>query len=292
MTNLLKPGKYVVAVSGGVDSIALLNMLSRDKNLELVIAHFDHGIRQDSAEDTAFVKGLANSLGLEFVSEREELGPKASEATARKHRYNFLSKVLNDTKSDAIVTAHHQDDLIETALLNVLRGTKHKGLVSLKSTVQVKRPLLSMPKSEIKKYATGNNLKWREDSTNLDLTYRRNQIRAIIKKTLNAETRQKLLAALKDVDRQSNVIDSLVNEYLTKQQDTHSLSRSEINSMELPEACEITAGWLRKNGVGFDKKTIERIVHDSKTLKNGSQIDIQKGYYCLLTRHQIILKQR
>ncbi len=77
-----------------------------------------------------------------------------------------------------------------------------------------------------------------------------------------------------------------------KQQDIKVLSKTELKEMQPAEAHEIIAGWLRKNSAGFDKNTLERIVEASKTLKNGSQIDVQQSYYCMLTKHQIILKRR
>lgn len=287
----LQPGKYVVAVSGGVDSVVLLDVLSKDKNLQLIVAHFDHGIRQDSAKDVTFVKALAKKYQLKFYSKREELGRHASEATARKHRYNFLDEAIKKTKFNAIVTAHHQDDVIETALLNLLRGTKRKGLVSLKSTDKIKRPLLKTSKDQILQYARENKLEWREDSTNSDLKYKRNQVRSNIKKSLNQNIRQNTIALLGRIQSQNAAIDQLVNEYLMNQPD-NTLNRSEINAMQLPEASEIVAGWLRKNKAGFDKKTIGRLIQGCQNLNTAAEIDIKDGYYCLLTKQQIILKQR
>ncbi len=141
MKELLIPGKYIVAVSGGIDSVSLLHALTSDKSLHLIVAHFDHGIRDDSALDAKFVANLARELGLSFVTQRVKLGFEASEAVARKHRYKFLHRACIENNADAIVTAHHQDDVIETAIINTLRGTKRRGLISLKSTELIKRPL-------------------------------------------------------------------------------------------------------------------------------------------------------
>ena len=80
--------RYIVAVSGGVDSVALLDMLARLSDHELIVAHFDHGIRSDSAEDALFVSGLAEQYGLPFEMRREELGSNASEDLARTRRYD------------------------------------------------------------------------------------------------------------------------------------------------------------------------------------------------------------
>jgi tRNA(Ile)-lysidine synthetase-like protein len=288
---LLEPGKYIVAVSGGVDSVALLHMLKADKNLELVVAHFDHGIRPNSSEDLEFVRELAAKSDLSFISKREELGPGASEALARERRYNFLRLALKQFKAKAIVTAHHQDDLIETALLNVLRGTKHKGLVSLRSTDEIERPLLGLAKRQISDYATEHGLEWREDPTNKETDYKRNQIRAVLTDTLTDAKRQEIIRLLKEIELQSPQIEQLVNEYLTTISD-EGLSRAELKKLAQPEAYEVLAGWLRSQQISFDTKTLERIYKGAKNLNTGAQIDLQKGHYCELSKDRLVIKQR
>lgn len=280
-----------MAVSGGVDSVALLHMLQADKNLELVVAHFDHGIRPDSSEDAEFARDLAAKFGLIFISESEELGSGASEALARERRYNFLQQVRKKFGADAIVTAHHQDDLIETALLNVLRGTKHKGLVSLRSTDEIKRPLLKMTKQQIREYAEKHDLEWREDSTNQELSYKRNQVRAMLATTLTDSKREQIMRLLEDISAQSPLIEDLVNEYLTKFSD-EGLPRAEVRKLNEPEVYEVLAGWLRSQQIAFDTKTLERIYLGVKTLNTGAQVDLQGGYYCLLTKDRLVIKQR
>ena len=189
--------KYVVAVSGGVDSISLLHMLvqqslnlssqsldnDQSSKISFVVAHFDHGIREDSAEDEKFVRGLAQKYGLTYESQRVELGPSTSEDEARKVRYNFLRNCCKKYNAQ-LITAHHQDDLIETVLINLLRGTGWRGLASMtqmpNGKCQILRPLLNMTKTEILEYAQQHNLSWREDSTNNDHTYLRNYVRQVL----------------------------------------------------------------------------------------------------------------
>lgn len=179
--------RFIVAVSGGVDSVALLDMLARLSEHELVVAHFDHGIRTDSAEDAAFVAGLAEKYGLSFEMLREELGAKASEELARNRRYEFLRN-LADKYGARIVTAHHADDAIETVAINLTRGTGWRGLAALDSDIV--RPLLHLHKNEIKDYAKKNSLTWREDSTNKSDAYLRNRLRTIITSLSDDEKRQ------------------------------------------------------------------------------------------------------
>ncbi len=167
-------GKYVLAVSGGVDSVVLLDMLSKQPDFELVVAHFDHGIRDDSASDAIFVAELARKYDLPFETRREELGKKASEELARSRRYKFLREVAKKHNAK-IVTAHHADDVVETVAINLMRGTGWRGLAAMDSDVT--RPLTHLTKLEIMNYAKNHNLTWRDDSTNVSDDYLRNRIR-------------------------------------------------------------------------------------------------------------------
>jgi len=182
-----------VAVSGGVDSVVLLDMLVSRCKVEpckLVVAHFDHGIRPDSNNDAVFAKELAEKYKLQFEAKREELGPSCSEEKARNRRYEFLRSVVK--KYDAkLVTAHHADDVVETIAINLLRGTGWRGLAVLDSDVY--RPLVDMTKSEIIGYAKKHHLEWREDSTNSSDDYLRNRVRKQAA-SFDEDTKRQLLA--------------------------------------------------------------------------------------------------
>ena len=182
--------KYVLAVSGGVDSVVLLDMMAKTIGSELVVAHFDHGIREDSAEDAEFVALLAEKYGLPFFDKREELGSSASEALARERRYAFLRGVASQFDAP-IVTAHHLDDLVETVAINLKRGTGWRGLAALDSDVL--RPLVDIPKEQLIQYAQANGLKWREDSTNASDAYLRNRVRQQLA-TIPHDTKRQLRA--------------------------------------------------------------------------------------------------
>src|SRR5438132_889977 len=123
----LEPGTYIVAVSGGVDSMVLLDLLRTKPELKLIVAHYDHGMRPNSTADRQLVQAVSKHHGLTFIYDQGKLG-NASEATARRARYDFLHQVREASQARAIITAHHQDDLLETAILNILRGTGRRGL--------------------------------------------------------------------------------------------------------------------------------------------------------------------
>ena len=191
--------KYVVAVSCGVDSVVLLDMLALKKlpttyhllttTYQLIVAHFDHGIRDDSADDAIFVEKLAKKYGLQYVTKREELGPNASEEKSRDRRYEFLRSVAKKYNAK-LVTAHHSDDVIESIAINLTRGTGWRGLAVLDSDVV--RPLIGTTKLEILKYANEHKLIWCEDSTNSSYMYLRNRIRSQII-SLDDDTKRQLL---------------------------------------------------------------------------------------------------
>lgn len=183
--------KYLVAVSGGVDSVVLLDMLVQQGKHELMIAHFDHGIRPDSAADARFVEALAVKYKIPYAGRREELGSKASEEYARDRRYAFL-RVEAKKHEATLVTAHHADDLVETVALNVSRGTGWRGLAVLDSP-DIRRPLLSFSKKQIYQYALKKRLEWVEDSTNSSDAYMRNRVRRRIAREIPSEAKQKIL---------------------------------------------------------------------------------------------------
>ena len=140
----------MLAVSGGVESMVLFGLLRKRAGIDVTIAHVEHVSREDTALDKRFVEALAKAHKLPFVHGKGSLGPGASEAVARAARYEFLQATKHATGARAIITAHHQDDVLETAMLNLLRGTGRSGLTSLKSTDGIVRPLLSHSKHRIK----------------------------------------------------------------------------------------------------------------------------------------------
>lgn len=175
--------RRVLAVSGGVDSIVMLDLVCRDNNYssgEIIVAHFDHGMRENSAEDAEFVRRKSAEYGVECVVGRAKLGAGASEATAREARYQFLRELAAKCGQAEIWTAHHLDDLVESVAINLIRGTGWRGLAVLDSSGIV-RPFLEsesvMDKQAILVYAGKHGLEFREDQTNNSEQYLRNRLR-------------------------------------------------------------------------------------------------------------------
>lgn len=177
--------KVVLAVSGGSDSMALLHLACEVlKKEQLIVAHFNHGLRTDSISEENHVQWYANSLGIPFISETwVHEKETASENLCREYRYGFLIKTAEQTQSGFVLTAHHQNDQAETFLDRLFRGSGVKGLSSMRTVrpltenIQLVRPLLSYSKEELVQWLQQREIHWMEDSSNQSLQYKRNRIR-------------------------------------------------------------------------------------------------------------------
>ncbi len=271
---LPQPGRYLVAVSGGLDSVCLLDILAAPKKYDLVVAHFDHGIREDSYIDHDLVASLADSYGLKFISAKGELGNSTSEAVAREARYDFLFRAKRQFAVDAVITAHHLDDRLETLIINLIRGTGRKGLASIGQSSGLIRPLLKVTRSELKDYGFARKLVWRDDPSNKDEKYLRNYIRMNVLPRLSPKDKNNLT---KLMDRQAEInaqIDQLISGLLNRE-DIKKLSLSTLKSLPFNASKELVATWLRDNNlINFNRKTIERVVIAAKTQRPGRQINV------------------
>jgi tRNA(Ile)-lysidine synthase len=186
--NLLERGeRVVVAHSGGPDSTALLAVLAfiaSQLNLTLITAHFNHRLRgAESDEDEEFSRNLSGRLGVVFCSEKmdQEKDRKgiAPEDYYRQQRYNFLDKVAANYRAQKIALGHHMQDQAETVLLNLLRGSGLDGLKGIlpKRDGKIIRPLIEISRQEILSYLNTSGIAYRQDSSNENRIYLRNQIR-------------------------------------------------------------------------------------------------------------------
>lgn len=188
-----KKKKLIVAVSGGGDSVALLHLLLIAGYRNLIVAHFNHCLRgKASAGDAEFVKKLAAKLDLPCeIGAGDVLKHAASrkcslETAARETRYAFLAQVAKKHRTCLIALAHHADDQVETCLFNLLRGSGIAGLSGMKPLskrsvggveLELLRPLLSIPKSELLDYLKARKIHFREDATNAEAEASRNKLR-------------------------------------------------------------------------------------------------------------------
>lgn len=200
---LLKTGdKVVLAISGGIDSMVLLDSLCKLKNnwnLTLAIAHLNHMLRErESDEDEDFIKQISKKYNIDCYIERVNTALVAEskklsiQETARNLRYEFLNKIRTSTGFTKIATGHNADDNTETILLNIFRGSGIQGLTGIppfRYDIPTIRPLLFATRADVEMYALENKIPYRVDSSNLKTDYIRNLIRheilPIVKEKIN-----------------------------------------------------------------------------------------------------------
>jgi tRNA(Ile)-lysidine synthetase-like protein len=189
LRRLVRSGEIVlVGVSGGADSLALLDLVARARRsarIEPVVVHLDHGWRAESAEDATFVARAAEERGLACVIERAE-GLERSEAAAREARLRLFARAATVRGAVGVLLAHSADDQAETVLLHLLRGSGTAGLAGMRAdtavcvergALRLLRPLLGVSRAELRGYCQAHGLTPREDPSNADPAFLRNRVR-------------------------------------------------------------------------------------------------------------------
>lgn len=205
--NLIRENdKILVAVSGGPDSICLLNILYNIKErlkIELYVAHVNHLIRKEAKSDAEFVKEFCDSKNIEFfykecdVKEKAQTEKISTEEAGRNARYEFFEEIANKYSINKIAIGHNKNDLAETLIMNILRGTGTQGLKAiLNKNGKYIRPLLDVDREKIEEYCEKNNLKPRIDLTNFENNYTRNKIRNIVIPYVKKEFNQNIVETL------------------------------------------------------------------------------------------------
>ena len=188
--------KIVIGCSTGPDSMALLDMLLkiREKyNLVLIVAHVNHNIRKESVKEAEFLKDYCNLNNLIFESMViEEYGDDNFHNEARNIRYHFFETIVHKYGANYLMTAHHGDDLMETILMRMVRGSNLSGYMGFKKIVsmdnyKIVRPLITYTKEELEKYDNDNNIPYYIDSSNDKDKYTRNRYRKYVLPFLKGE---------------------------------------------------------------------------------------------------------
>ena len=183
--------KIVIAVSGGPDSMCLLDVLRKLKEklkIEIVVAHVNHSIREEADSETLYIKDYCNKYDIEIYIKKENVIELAKndkiglEEEGRKVRYNFFDEVLEKAKANKIAIAHNMNDKAETVLMNIIRGSGSLGLKGIEPKRDEKyiRPLIEIQRSEIEEYCEKNKLEPKHDKSNEDNTYTRNRVRNVL----------------------------------------------------------------------------------------------------------------
>lgn len=256
--------KVILAVSGGVDSMVLLDILAKKYSFgDIIVAHFNHGIRDDSEKDAEFVARVAREIyHIRYIIGRGSLGSGASEERAREARYEFLRKVAMENGGAKIYTAHHLDDLIETVAINFIRGTGWRGLASLDSP-DIERPLIGteliyepMDKLAILEYAAKRGLHFREDATNSSEKYLRNRVRGQLTETeMNFKQKMEIWELWRGQKKLRQEIDRIVREILPAE--NAEWQRGWFRDLEPQIATEILRAGTLRAGISATRPQLE-----------------------------------
>lgn len=268
--------RYLIGVSGGRDSIALLDWLLECGYRKLVVCHLDHRLRgRSSAADARFVERLATASGLIFegaVVDVRNLAAKTKrsiELAARSARYSFFAEVARRRRCKTIFLGHHAGDLVETFLINLFRGAGTRGLRSIACSTDreidgveltIIRPLLASTRAEIDEYLTSRGLKFREDASNESLEPLRNRVRHRIIPFLEREFGRDISSAIQRVATIASDEDAVLEELIPASATSAKLSVAELCKMPVALQRRCIANWLRTRSImniGFEM--VERV---------------------------------
>src|SRR6266446_8006697 len=271
-------GRYLIGVSGGRDSVALLHWLKERGYKKLIVCHLNHQLRGRSSDaDARFVEKLAakcdvdlemGSTNVRALAARQKM---SIETAARSARYHFFAQVAKRRRCRAIFLAHHADDLVETFLINLFRGAGASGLSAIREVsnrrigdvdLTIVRPFLGRWRNEIDRYVREHRLKFREDASNKNLAPLRNRIRRRIipylEKTLGRNIRQSIWRAAMIAAEEENWIKNQLPDA------THAdLAVAKLRDLPVALQRRGILKWLRARkiaNVGFD------IVEDVRSL--------------------------
>jgi tRNA(Ile)-lysidine synthase len=270
-----RDARYLIGVSGGRDSVALLHWLISLGYKKLIVCHLNHQLRGRSSDaDARFVQELAAKYQVDFergAANVRALAKKkkmSTETAAREARYSFFAKAAKRHRCHTMFLAHHADDLVETFLLNLIRGAGPTGLAGMREVstrhfdgvdLTIVRPLLSVWRTDIDKYVRGYHLKFREDATNKSLAATRNRIRNCIipylEKILGRNIRQNIWRTAMIAAEEEKWIDNEAPDFTNAH-----LSVPGLRALPVALQRRAIMKWLRTQNiseVGFD--VIERV---------------------------------
>jgi len=293
--------RVVVGLSGGADSVALLDVMaavSRHRGFTVVAAHLDHALRPDSARDAAFCRDLCAALGVPFRTARKDVAARRRaeggglEEAARGERHAFLRRVKEEEGASWIVLAHTRDDQAETVLLRLLRGAGGLGLSAMRPRAgDLLRPMLALSRRHVLDHLAARSLAWREDPSNADVSIVRNRVRheliPYLERHFNPAVREALarLAAL--LAEESDVLASVAGDDVLTLEALRSVPRA-VARLTVRRALQ-GAGGLR--GVGL--KHVDAILDLAATAApSGHRVALPGGREAVFHFDQVRITRR
>jgi len=275
--------RYLVGVSGGRDSVALLHSLVDLGYKNLIVCHLNHQLRgRSSAADARFVENLAAKYDVDLAIESKNVRALAAkkkmsiETAARDARYDFFANIAKRKRCRTIFLAHHADDLVETFLINLFRGAGTTGLGAMRNVskrringvdITIVRPLLGVWRNEIDKFVRTHRLKFREDASNKNLAPLRNRSRhrviPYLEKTLGRNIRQNIWRAAAIASEEESFFEQLLPPELAK---VTELGVKQLRSLPVAVQRRAIRAWLRSKEIvdlGFDLIENVRALLDS-----------------------------
>ena len=267
--DFLKFKRIGIALSGGLDSSVLLNVMANEPMLKdrITALHVNHNINTDADRWEEFCSEQSRKLGIPFQSLKLNKTDNPSEDYLRSKRQEFFRQWGGD--QDLIVTAHHLDDQVETILFRIFRGTGIKGIKGINqfSTidgVNFFRPFLDIKKHDLKEYALKNNIPWVEDDSNEESNFSRNKIRNLILPSIRetwSSIDKAMIKLSKDADKSKQILDEIAQDDYLSTFSTHGLIKiARINALSKPRKENLIYYWLVNiNGLKANFAQIDQI---------------------------------
>lgn len=246
--NMIQSGdRIVIGVSGGPDSITLLNILNNLKeklNIKLYVAHINHSIRKEADEETEYVKEFCKRIDVEFFAKKvkvEEIAKAlkiGTEEAGRNIRYEFFVEVANKVGASKIATAHNANDNAETVLMNIIRGTSVSGLKGIDKVRDGKyiRPIIECSRVEIEDYCRKEKLNPRYDKTNNENIYTRNKIRNLLIPFLQKEFNSNIVEGINRLSQIATEEEQFINKFV--ENEFKNLKISADNNANFAQNCQ------------------------------------------------------
>ena len=310
------PKRIAVALSGGLDSVVLLDTVCRSQAkskspaLEIYAFHIHHGLQKPADDWLLFCEKLAKKYQIQFDFRLLHLGDQKSggniEGRARKARYEALAELCEQYGIADLLLAHHQNDQAETVLLQLLRGSGVAGLSGMPSARGLKtpnkeitlwRPLLNQSRTELESYAKEHKLKWVEDPSNRDDVFKRNAIRKQViprLEKLQPEAVANLARSARLIGESQVLLDRLAQidgKNIYKEETIAIKPLKALAKWDLPAANNVLRYWLKTKGLAMPSQ--ERLGawwHDLEAVKSDAQLEwLHDGQAIRLWRGQLQL---
>ena len=312
--NIVKSGdKILVGLSGGPDSVCMLNLLCSirdEEKIEVAAAHINHMLRGEEADkDEEYSKRLCESLGVRFFSKKIDINKyaletgKSSELAGREARYDFFDEIINKINFNKIATAHNANDQAETILMRIMRGTGLEGLGGIPVEREGKyiRPILFMKREEVEQYCKENNLNPHIDATNLERIYSRNKVRLDIlpymKNNFNpniVETINRMALLLQDDNEFiEGEVSKAYKDNCFERENSIVISKNlfNIHSAIVTRVIRKALFAINKSNYDMEMKNIEDIIELSN-LGTNKRVDLPKDIYAENVYGDIIIRKK